>query len=289
MGLINVHSFVAGNWLPADDGARPIASAVTGEPLAIAGQASLDTQSMIDYARLKGGPALRAMTFHDRARMLKALALELGKFKDELYALSYTTGATKPDSMIDIDGGIGTMLVYASKGRREMPDGHIYVDGELEMLSRNGSFVGQHVATSLQGVAVHINAFNFPGLGHAREARADTARRHAGNRQAGHGHLPRHRAMRPPHDRERHPARGCGAARLGRPGRSARPARLPGRGRLHRLGQDRPDAAFQSAFLAKTPSASSPSRTASTPPCLAPTSRRAAPNSTSSSRKLCAR
>jgi oxepin-CoA hydrolase/3-oxo-5,6-dehydrosuberyl-CoA semialdehyde dehydrogenase len=165
MGLINVHSFVAGNWLPADDGARPIASAVTGEPLAIAGQASLDTQSMIDFARLKGGPALRAMTFHDRARMLKALALELGKFKDELYALSYTTGATKPDSMIDIDGGIGTMLVYASKGRREMPDGHIYVDGDLEMLSRNGSFVGQHVATSLQGVAVHINAFNFPVWG----------------------------------------------------------------------------------------------------------------------------
>jgi oxepin-CoA hydrolase/3-oxo-5,6-dehydrosuberyl-CoA semialdehyde dehydrogenase len=136
MGLINVHSFVAGGWLPADDGARPIASAVTGEPLAIAGQASLDTQSMIDFARLKGGPALRAMSFHDRARMLKALALELGKFKDELYALSYTTGATKADSMIDIDGGIGTMLVYASKGRREMPDGHIYVDGDLEMLSR---------------------------------------------------------------------------------------------------------------------------------------------------------
>jgi oxepin-CoA hydrolase/3-oxo-5,6-dehydrosuberyl-CoA semialdehyde dehydrogenase len=117
MGLINVHSFVAGNWLPADDGARPIASAVTGEPLAIAGQASLDTASMIDYARQKGGPALRAMTFHDRARMLKALALELGKFKDELYALSYTTGATKPDSMIDIDGGIGTVLRLCLEGQ----------------------------------------------------------------------------------------------------------------------------------------------------------------------------
>lgn len=165
MGLINVHSYLAGQWTAADDGARSIASAVTGQPLAIAGQASLDTQSMIDFARIKGGPALRAMSFHDRARMLKALALELSKFKDELYTLSYTTGATKPDSMIDIDGGIGTMLVYASKGRREMPDGHIYVDGELEMLSRNGTFVGQHVATSLQGVAVHINAFNFPVWG----------------------------------------------------------------------------------------------------------------------------
>jgi len=165
MGLINVHSYLAGHWTAADDGARPIASAVTGEPLAIAGQASLDTQAMIDFARQKGGPALRAMSFHDRARMLKALALELGKFKDELYALSYTTGATKADSMIDIDGGIGTMLVYASKGRREMPDGHIYVDGDLELLSRNGTFVGQHVATSLHGVAIHINAFNFPVWG----------------------------------------------------------------------------------------------------------------------------
>jgi oxepin-CoA hydrolase/3-oxo-5,6-dehydrosuberyl-CoA semialdehyde dehydrogenase len=165
MGLINVHSYLAGHWTAADDGARSIASAVTGEPLATAGQAKLNTQAMIDFARTKGGPALRAMSFHDRARMLKALALELGKFKDELYALSYTTGATKPDSMIDIDGGIGTMLVYASKGRREMPDGDIYVDGDLEMLSRSGTFVGQHVATSLHGVAIHINAFNFPVWG----------------------------------------------------------------------------------------------------------------------------
>ena len=165
MGLINVHSFLGGEWRPADDGARGIASAVTGEPLAIAGQASLDTEAMLEFARTKGGPALRAMSFHDRARMLKALALELSKFKDELYALSHTTGATKPDAMIDVDGGISTMLVYASKGRREMPDGHIYVEGELEMLSRSGTFVGQHVATSLKGVAVHINAFNFPVWG----------------------------------------------------------------------------------------------------------------------------
>ncbi|MDP3524881.1 MAG: aldehyde dehydrogenase family protein, partial [Hoeflea sp.] len=127
MGLINVHSYLAGQWVPADDGARAIESAVTGAPLALAGQAALDTQAMLDFARTKGGPALRAMTFHDRARMLKALALELAKFKDELYELSHTTGATRSDAMIDIDGGISTMLVYASKGRREMPDGHIYV------------------------------------------------------------------------------------------------------------------------------------------------------------------
>jgi oxepin-CoA hydrolase/3-oxo-5,6-dehydrosuberyl-CoA semialdehyde dehydrogenase len=165
MDLINVNSYLAGQWTPADAGARGIFSAVTGERLALAGQDTIDTPAMLDFARLKGGPALRAMSFHERARMLKALALELGKFKDELYALSHTTGATLADGKIDIDGGIGTMLVYASKGRREMPDGHIYIDGDLEMLSRAGTFVGQHIATPLQGVAVHINAFNFPVWG----------------------------------------------------------------------------------------------------------------------------
>ena len=105
------------------------------------------------------------MTFHDRARMLKALAQYLSARKNELYELSYLTGATKSDSWIDIDGGIGTTFVFASKGRREMPDAHVYLDGDVEMLSRHGSFVGQHVCTPLQGVAVHINAFNFPVWG----------------------------------------------------------------------------------------------------------------------------
>lgn len=165
MGLINVNSFVAGQWIQADESGRRIANAVTGDPLGLAGRASLDTQGLLDHARLKGGPALRAMTFHERAKMLKALALELSRHKDELYRLSHTTGATTPDAMIDVDGGITTMLVYASKGRREMPDGHVYIDGETEMLSRGGTFVGQHVATPLKGVAVHINAFNFPVWG----------------------------------------------------------------------------------------------------------------------------
>jgi oxepin-CoA hydrolase / 3-oxo-5,6-dehydrosuberyl-CoA semialdehyde dehydrogenase len=165
MGLINVNSFVAGQWVPADESGRRIANAVTGDPLGLAGRAGLDTQGLLDHARLKGGPALRAMTFHERAKMLKALALELSRYKDELYRLSHTTGATTPDAMIDVDGGITTMLVYASKGRREMPDGHVYIDGETEMLSRGGTFVGQHVATPLKGVAVHINAFNFPVWG----------------------------------------------------------------------------------------------------------------------------
>ena len=164
MGLLNVHSFAAGRWVSPDASARSIENAVTGEVMAQAGSA-LDVTAMLDYARNIGGPALRTMNFHDRARMLKALAAHLAQHKQALYDLSFATGATQSDHLIDIDGGIGTMFVFASKGRREMPDGHIYVDGEVEQLSRNGTFLGQHVCTSLQGVAVHINAFNFPVWG----------------------------------------------------------------------------------------------------------------------------
>jgi oxepin-CoA hydrolase / 3-oxo-5,6-dehydrosuberyl-CoA semialdehyde dehydrogenase len=165
MSLLEVKSFAAGQWVAPDANARIIENAVTGAPLGRAGNDTLDVQAMLDYARQTGGPALRALTFHDRARMLKALASHLGKHKQALYDLSFATGATQSDHMIDIDGGIGTMFVFASKGRREMPDAHVYLDGEVEQLSRNGTFLGQHIATSLQGVAVHINAFNFPVWG----------------------------------------------------------------------------------------------------------------------------
>jgi len=165
MSLLEVKSFAAGEWVTPDANARAIENAVTGEQLGRAGNDALDVQAMLDYARHKGGPALRAMTFHDRARMLKALGAALGKHKQALYDLSFATGATQSDHLIDIDGGIGTMFVFASKGRREMPDAHVYLDGEVEQLSRHGTFLGQHIATSLQGVAVHINAFNFPVWG----------------------------------------------------------------------------------------------------------------------------
>ena len=120
---------------------------------------------MLKVAREQGGPALRALTFHERARMLKALAEALTARKEELYELSYNTGATKADSWIDIDGGIGTFAVYQSKGRRELPHDRILIDGNVEALSRNGTFQGLHVFTSLQGAAIHINAFNFPVWG----------------------------------------------------------------------------------------------------------------------------
>ena len=165
MGLMQVHSYVAGTWeAPAGDVA-PLYNAFTGEMIGHAGVGAPDVMAMYDHALATGGPALREMTFHDRARMLKALAQYLSTRKTELYELSYLTGATKSDSWIDIDGGIGTVFVFASKGRREMPDSHVYLDGEVELLSRGGSFVGQHVCTPMKGVAVHINAFNFPVWG----------------------------------------------------------------------------------------------------------------------------
>ncbi|MEO3385457.1 phenylacetic acid degradation bifunctional protein PaaZ [Mesorhizobium sp. CAU 1741] len=165
MTVLSLHSYAAGRWVAPSGNVNRLMSAVTGEAIAEIGADALDFAMMADHARTIGGPALREMTFHQRAAMLKALAQYLNDRREPLYELSYETGATKADSMIDIDGGIGTMFVYASKGKRELPDDTIFIDGAREQLSRGGNFVGQHVATSLRGVAVHINAFNFPVWG----------------------------------------------------------------------------------------------------------------------------
>ena len=160
-----LQSFAAGDWVAPGEGARAIHSAVTGDEIARAGGGALDMGAMLDHARSVGGPALRGMGFHDRARILKDLALYMMERKEDLYALSTMTGATRGDSWVDIEGGIGTVLAIASKGRREMPDGQVYLDGAPEMLSKTGSFQGQHVCTPLLGAAVQINAFNFPVWG----------------------------------------------------------------------------------------------------------------------------
>ncbi len=162
---MNVDSYIAGHWQAPDDSAVVLRSAVTGQAVARAGNATLDTQAMLDYARTNGGPALREMTFHDRARALKKMATYLNDHKHSLTELAFNTGATRADSAIDIDGGIGTVFVFASKGRRELPDDTLCSDGEIEQLSRNGSFLGHHIYTSKPGVAVHINAYNFPVWG----------------------------------------------------------------------------------------------------------------------------
>jgi oxepin-CoA hydrolase/3-oxo-5,6-dehydrosuberyl-CoA semialdehyde dehydrogenase len=165
MVLIEVQSFAAGKWLPPAKSAARINSAITGEPIAICGHSGLDFQAIRDFAIDQGGNALREMTFHQRAQKLKDLATYLNAQKQHLYDLSYDTGGTLSDHKIDIDGGIGTVFLFASKGRRELPDAQIYLDGDIEQLSKNGTFLGQHICTPLQGVAVHINAFNFPVWG----------------------------------------------------------------------------------------------------------------------------
>lgn len=161
----DISSFAMEKWIAPGKDASSVDCAITGEPFGRIGGGAVDTVAMLDYARKFGGPALRAMNFHQRAKMLKALAVHLGEHKQELYDLSFHTGATQKDHLIDIDGGIGTLFVFASKGRRELPEAQVYVDGDVEQLSRHGSFLGQHICTPLHGVGVHINAFNFPVWG----------------------------------------------------------------------------------------------------------------------------
>jgi len=163
--MYKVQSLVKDQWMGPSSVATKIYDPVTGEQIACIGHDGLPSSLMLEFGRHVGGSALREMGFHERAKMIKALAVYLGQHKETLYDISYHTGATKSDSMIDIDGGITTMLVFASKGRRELPDGQIYVDGSVEELSRDGTFKGIHIATPLLGVAVHINAFNFPVWG----------------------------------------------------------------------------------------------------------------------------
>ncbi|MEO0390151.1 MAG: phenylacetic acid degradation bifunctional protein PaaZ [Pseudomonadota bacterium] len=163
--MLHVSSFAAGQWVAPGAGARPIHSALSGAVIAEAGNDALNVQGMLDHARSVGGPSLRQLSFHDRARLLKALALHLREHRQTLYELSYDSGGTLSDHRIDIDGGIGTLLVYASKGRREMPDAHVLRDGQPEQLGRDGQFLGQHICTPLLGTALHINAFNFPVWG----------------------------------------------------------------------------------------------------------------------------
>jgi len=162
---LQVDSYVAGKWVAPGNSAQDIHSAVTGEVIARAGCDSLDTDAMLESARLQAGPELRAMTFHDRAKRLKSLAALLNDHKEELTELSFHTGATRADSAIDIDGGIGTLFVFASKGRRELPDERVLTEGDVEQLSRNGTFLGQHIYTPKHGVVLQINAFNFPVWG----------------------------------------------------------------------------------------------------------------------------
>jgi oxepin-CoA hydrolase / 3-oxo-5,6-dehydrosuberyl-CoA semialdehyde dehydrogenase len=160
-----LRSYTGGEWRsPAGEG-TPLHDAVTGEEVARISSEGIDMAAALDYGRTVGGPALREMTFHQRAALLKALGSYLREQRDDLYALSGRTGATPADSKFDVDGGIGVLASYASRGRRALPNDTVYLDGDVEPLGRGGGFVAQHICTSLHGVAVQINAFNFPVWG----------------------------------------------------------------------------------------------------------------------------
>ncbi len=162
---MRLQNFVAGRWQTGTGPGVGLRDATTGELVAEASAEGIDGRAILEHAREVGGAALRRLSFHERAALLKELAKKLTERKEELYALAFATGATRDDSWLDIDGGIGTLFVYASKGMRELPDSRVYVDGAVESLSKTGAFVGQHVCVPLEGAAIHINAFNFPVWG----------------------------------------------------------------------------------------------------------------------------
>ena len=154
-------NYALGNWIKGDGKGTPLFNAITGDQIGTASSKGLDFSEMMDYARKTGGPALRKMTFQQRGLMLKSLALHLHSIKNKFYALSAETGATKLDSWVDIEGGIGNIFANASL-RKNFPDLPYHVDGDMAPLSKNGTFIGHHIMTPREGVAIHINAFNFP-------------------------------------------------------------------------------------------------------------------------------
>ncbi|MEO0974077.1 MAG: 3,4-dehydroadipyl-CoA semialdehyde dehydrogenase, partial [Pseudomonadota bacterium] len=165
MDAVVLENFALQRWVQAQSGLVDIPSAVTGETVAKTSSAGLDFKAMADYARDTGGPSLRAMSLHARAFMVKALAQALDERKEELYALNAHTGATRKDGWIDIEGGAMTLFSTSSKARRELPDDTLIPDGDVEQISRQGTWMGQHIYTSLKGFALHINAYNFPVWG----------------------------------------------------------------------------------------------------------------------------
>jgi oxepin-CoA hydrolase / 3-oxo-5,6-dehydrosuberyl-CoA semialdehyde dehydrogenase len=157
-------NYITGKWITGDGDGQPLFDAVTGEGVAIASTKGLDFAGVLKYGREVGNPALRKMTFHERGRMLKALATHLMERKEQFYSISYHTGATRADSWIDIEGGIGNLFSNASL-RRKFPDLPYTTDGDPIGLSKGGNFMAHHLLVPKEGVAVHINAYNFPVWG----------------------------------------------------------------------------------------------------------------------------
>ncbi|MDN5741632.1 aldehyde dehydrogenase family protein, partial [Corynebacterium casei] len=159
-----VPSFLTGRWLTPDNPSKvtDVADPSTGEIVARVSAEGLDIAAAVDYARTVGRKNLQELTIHERSLKIKELAMFLQDHRDELNQLAHKTGANKRDNFVDVDGGISTMFTISSKGRREMPNSHVVTDGEPEVFSKDGSFIGRHIYTTIPGIAVQINAFNFP-------------------------------------------------------------------------------------------------------------------------------
>ena len=161
---MQLKNYALGQWTAGAEEGQPLYNAINGDKIATASSKGLDFGEMMNYARKTGGPALRKMTFQERGRMLKALALHLQEKKEQFYKISWATGATRNDSWVDIEGGIGNLFSYASL-RRQFPDETFCYDGDMAKLSKGGTFIGHHICVPKEGVAIHINAFNFPVWG----------------------------------------------------------------------------------------------------------------------------
>jgi len=162
--MYKLENYISGKWITGDGDGQPLFNAVTRSVIGAASSKGLDFKSITEYARTVGNPALRNMTFHQRGNMLKALALHLRNHLDAFYKISYQTGATKADSWVDIEGGIGNLFANASL-RRKFPNEIFCIDGESHNLGTQNTFMGTHILTPKEGVAIHINAFNFPVWG----------------------------------------------------------------------------------------------------------------------------
>jgi len=163
--VMKLQSYAQGEWYQSASSGVLLKNAITGVDLAEITSQGLDFADMHHYARTVGGPNLRKYSFHQRALMLKELGKYLMERKEIFYELSKATGATRTDSWIDIEGGISTLFIFSGKGRREMPNSNVLLDGAQEQISREGTFTAQHIFTPIRGVAVQINAFNFPCWG----------------------------------------------------------------------------------------------------------------------------
>lgn len=162
---MKLESYINGQWVAGSDVGTEVFNAINGEPICTVSSTGVDFNDAVNFAREKGGPALRNLTFHERANALKALGKHLMEKKEKFYRVSAWTGATRADSWVDIEGGVATLFAYSSLVRRELPNETFLVEDDAQILSREGSFIGRHILVSKEGVAVHINAFNFPCWG----------------------------------------------------------------------------------------------------------------------------